>query len=58
MKMHVEGSNNESPLGFGLRNVYFVWNSSNPDVLFVESLAITSTGDIFKETERVRMAIK
>ena len=42
MKMHVEGQNSESPLGFGLRSVFFTWESDNPRVLTVEHLAKTA----------------
>eukprot|EP00026_Physarum_polycephalum_P000235 Phypoly_transcript_00235.p1 GENE.Phypoly_transcript_00235~~Phypoly_transcript_00235.p1 ORF type:complete len:1269 (+),score=209.82 Phypoly_transcript_00235:1817-5623(+) len=44
MKLHVEGHDSESPLGFGLRNVFFSWESDNPRVLTVEHLAKTESG--------------
>lgn len=47
MKLHVEGHDSESPLGFGLRNVFFTWESDNPKVLAVEQLATTKESDIF-----------
>lgn len=46
MKLHVEGLDSESPLGFGLRNVFFSWESDNPRVLTVEHLAKTKESDI------------
>lgn len=46
MKLHVEGHDSESPLGFGLRNVFFTWESDNNRVLAVEQLATTKESDI------------